>query len=149
MPLGALIVTSEGMLAKPWSRSPALSSLRSELGPLLDEATEDFALGLRDGNGGKFSRSFMGCTFCGADFTLGRSFEDSPPTCGDARAGFVPLCWDEGPGASTTCGVTGGDCSRNVVSLLATRFLIAVVMLKRFPIAGRRKDLVEAQADGF
>jgi hypothetical protein len=85
----------------------------------------DFALDLCAGEGGKSSR--FG-SFCGADFTLLRMGRSDA----DTRAGFA---W------------TSGDCSGNVISLSAAGDISAVRVLQRFPI-GRRKESVEAQADG-
>ena len=78
----------------------------------------------------------MNHTFCGADFTLGRSCEDAPPTCGgDSRGGFVGRCWDEGPRALTPCGMTGEDCSCDGTSLVATGGMLSVVFaLQQLPI---------------
>ncbi len=93
----------------------------------------------------------MGCTFCGADFTLGRSCKDTPPTCGDScPPGFVPLFWDEGLGAPTPCGMTDEDGSCDVTSLVAMGAAVSstVGVLQQPPI-GRRKDLVEARVDDF
>jgi hypothetical protein len=85
----------------------------------------DFALDLCDGEG---SKSLRFGTFCGADFTLLRMGRSDA----DMRARFA---W------------TSGDCSGNVISLSAAGDISAVRVLQRFPI-GRRKESVEAQADG-
>jgi hypothetical protein len=85
----------------------------------------DFALDLCADEGGKSSR--FG-TLCGADFTLLRMGRSDT----DTRAGFA---W------------TSGDCSGNVISLSAAGDISEVRVLQRFPI-GRRKESVEAQADG-
>ncbi len=53
--------------------------------------------------------------------TVGRSYEDAPPTWRDSRAGLVPLCWDGSLlGTAATGGTTSGMCSCNVTSLSST-----------------------------
>jgi hypothetical protein len=92
--------------------------------------------------------SFMAGTFCGADFTRGRVYEDS--TWGDLRADFADLtdfmlpCRDRGLRISDTdcstggmeAGVDGGIggwiVTCNAISLWGTGS--AAVLLQQFPM---------------
>lgn len=147
MPLSALVIVSEARVPAI-VRSPAPIG---ELGPMLDRVRDDCALDTWSGNRSEFSPSLTGRTFCGAEFTLVRVWlwvgslgKGTSQTCDDTRPGFVPLCWDEGPGAPTAGGMTSasGGCSCDVTALpvVATEGVSSAGgVLQQLPI-GRRKD---------